>query len=175
MINGAFGVGKTTTATQLAAALPKAIIYDPEIIGFVIKRLNSVVPLPGDGTGDYQDMSIWRRLTVTAARLLRRCSGRPLIVPMTLAWPTYFREIVTELRRVDPDLHHFCLTASPPTIQQRLLGRGDVPGSWTWQQIPRCVETLQSSEYALHIDTDQHNVDQVVQLILRHIGTGAAV
>lgn len=173
MLNGAFGVGKTTTAQLLVAALPNALIYDPEIIGFVIQRLNRVVPLAGGQSDDYQDIRLWRRLSVTTARLLRRCSRRTLIVPMTLAWPVYFREICGGLRRVDPDLHHFCLTASPATIQRRLLARGDQPGSWAFQQTQRCVETLGAQEYGLHIDAEQHDPAQVVQLILQQIGASA--
>jgi chloramphenicol 3-O-phosphotransferase len=170
ILNGAFGVGKTTTAKRLVTALPNAMIYDPEIIGFFIKRLNRALPMRGDGTGDYQDIVRWRTLTVTAARWLRRCSRRTLIVPMTLAWPAYYQEIVAGLRQIDPDLHHFCLIASLPTIQQRLLDRGDAPGGWTFQQTLRCVETLQADQYALHIDTERHNVEQVVELILRQLG-----
>lgn len=169
MLNGAFGVGKTTTAKRLAAALPNAMIYDPEIIGYVIKRLNAVVRLRGGHTNDYQDIVVWRTLTVKTARVLRRCSRRPLIVPMTLAWPEYFHEITAGLRAVDPDLHHFCLTASFTTIQQRLLTRGDQEGSWTLQQTQRCIDTLQTAEYVQHIDTEQRNVDEVVQMILAQL------
>lgn len=169
MLNGAFGVGKTTTAKQLAAELPNAMIYDPEIIGFFIKRLYKVVPL-GKDTGDYQDLAIWRKLTVITAWLLRLRSRRTLIVPMTLAWPIYFREISSGLRRVDPDLHHFCLTAPLPTIEQRLLARGEEPGSWVFQQMQRCVTTLATPEYALHIDTDRHDVADVVRIIRTRVG-----
>lgn len=173
MLNGAFGVGKTTTARRLVAELPGALLYDPEIIGFVIKRLNRVVPLAGGRTGDYQDMPSWRRLSVTTAALLRRCSRRTLVVPMTLAWPLYFREIRDGLRQIDPDLHHFCLTASSATIHQRLLARGEQPGSWAFQQTQRCVETLRAQEYGQHIDTEQHDPARVVRVILKQIGVSA--
>lgn len=33
MINGAFGVGKTTTAQALNEELANSMIYDPELVG----------------------------------------------------------------------------------------------------------------------------------------------
>ena len=168
LLNGAFGVGKTTTARLLAAQLPDAMLYDPELIGFVIRRIDRLVPL-GRRSDDYQHLLLWRRLTVAGARLLR-WRRTTLVVPMTLAWPQYYREIVPALRRIDRDLHHFCLTASPTTIQQRLLARGNQVGSWAWQQTERCVATLAASEYAQHIDTEQYDPAAVVELIRQAIG-----
>lgn len=33
MINGAFGVGKTTTASKLQERMPNSILFDPEEVG----------------------------------------------------------------------------------------------------------------------------------------------
>jgi predicted kinase len=38
LINGSFGVGKTTVARLLRDALPGSVIYDPEWAGFVLRR-----------------------------------------------------------------------------------------------------------------------------------------
>ena len=35
-LNGAFGAGKTTTATELASLMPGARICDPEIVGYLL-------------------------------------------------------------------------------------------------------------------------------------------
>jgi hypothetical protein len=91
-INGPFGVGKTTVATRLRAAILNARIFDPEDIGWIIGRL------PGQGHRDYQNRLLWRWITRELAR------GRTLIVPMTICEPRYFDEIVGRLRTVSPDL-----------------------------------------------------------------------
>ncbi|MEY4582409.1 MAG: hypothetical protein RL701_7112, partial [Pseudomonadota bacterium] len=61
LINGSFGVGKTTVARVLRRLLPGSRIYDPEQLGFVLQRLARWLPLRGRGTDDFQDLVLWRR------------------------------------------------------------------------------------------------------------------
>ncbi|MBW2415202.1 MAG: hypothetical protein JRG76_11905 [Deltaproteobacteria bacterium] len=65
LLNGAFGIGKTTVARGLRARMPGSGIFDPEMIGFVLRRL------PGVRVNDYQDLAAWRLLTVAGARACR--------------------------------------------------------------------------------------------------------
>lgn len=37
MINGAFGVGKTTVASNLVQSIPNSMLYDPEEIGYMLR------------------------------------------------------------------------------------------------------------------------------------------
>ena len=37
-VNGAFGVGKTTVAGELVSLLPRARVYDPEPLGWLLQR-----------------------------------------------------------------------------------------------------------------------------------------
>jgi len=46
IVNGAFGVGKTTVANLLRAKLRNTAVFDPERIGYVPRRLRAFVPLP---------------------------------------------------------------------------------------------------------------------------------
>ncbi|MDY2499802.1 hypothetical protein, partial [Salmonella enterica] len=66
-INGPFGAGKTTLAERLRDRRPKSLIFDPEEIGFVVKE---TVPIPA--SGDYQDLPLWRGLTIAAVSEIRR-------------------------------------------------------------------------------------------------------
>ncbi|WP_159187936.1 hypothetical protein [Escherichia coli] len=65
-INGPFGAGKTTLAKRLRDRRSKSLIFDPEEIGFVVKE---TVPMPA--SGDYQDLPLWRGLTIAAVREIR--------------------------------------------------------------------------------------------------------
>jgi deoxyadenosine/deoxycytidine kinase len=38
MINGAFGSGKTTTAQMLKPLIPNSMIYDPEEVGYMLRK-----------------------------------------------------------------------------------------------------------------------------------------
>ena len=163
-INGPFGVGKTTVAERLVKRLPGSLLFDPEWIGFVIKRTwHRLVPY-----SDYQDDRLWRRLTVFSIKTLAR-SGRPLVVPMSIWRTDYFDEIVGRLRRERVPVHHFCLTASPEVLHARLIGRGDAPGSFAFQRIEPCVAAFQSPVFEVRLPTDNQTPDALVTTILKHL------
>src|SRR5438309_8736273 len=112
MLNGAFGVGKTTVARALVASLPNALLFDPEDVGVLARRLTDGVRTGVEDTDDFQDIALWRSLTVRAAEALLGHYRPTLVVPMTLANPDYFREIKSGFAQLDPELRHFCLVAS---------------------------------------------------------------
>lgn len=149
-INGAYGAGKTSVGRALAKRLPGARIFDPEKIGFLLTKIE---PLPRGG--DFQDLPLWRKLTVETAAGLAR-DERPLIVPMTLATPGYFDDIMEALYRLGIDLRHFTLVASDRTIRLRLLRRLARPAAtrWTLAQVERCTGELAKPRYAVHISTE---------------------
>ncbi|MGQ4171337.1 hypothetical protein ACUDAC_26615, partial [Escherichia coli] len=94
-INGPFGAGKTTLAKRLRDRRSKSLIFDPEEIGFVVKE---TVPMPA--SGDYQDLPLWRGLTIAAVREIRRNYSQDIIIPMTLVHPDYLTEILDGVRRI---------------------------------------------------------------------------
>jgi deoxyadenosine/deoxycytidine kinase len=169
MINGPFGVGKSTTAELLQAKLPNSMIYDPEEIGLMLRKITSGIRFSHEDTDDFQDIELWPTLTVTVAEHLLQQYRRHLIVPMTLANVAYFRQIRDGLARLEPELYHFCLMASYEIIHQRLAERGTKKGDWPFQQTQRCLEALKSSEFQVHIDAEGHNMKQVVEIILRYL------
>ena len=87
-INGAFGAGKTTLAAELQRRMPDAINYDPEYVGDILTRWVST-----PGSGDFQDLPLWRKLAAQFAIALAAEYRRTLIVPMTLVNPQYRDEI----------------------------------------------------------------------------------
>lgn len=48
MINGAFGSGKTTTARNLQKVVPGSMLFDPEEIGYMLRKL-----IPEEMRDDY--------------------------------------------------------------------------------------------------------------------------
>ncbi len=61
LINGSFGVGKSTVETLLRDKLPNSRIYDPELVGSALMRLPKWIRLDGSGTDDFQDIALWRK------------------------------------------------------------------------------------------------------------------
>ena len=69
LLNGSFGIGKTTTARLLAWQLPGAGI-SPEQVGYVLRRLPAFMLGLRRQPEDYQDLALWRWLIVHQARLV---------------------------------------------------------------------------------------------------------
>ncbi|MDQ0918294.1 hypothetical protein [Paenibacillus sp. V4I5] len=85
MINGAFGAGKTTAANGLFPLVPGSMIFDPEEIGYMLRKLVPVEErLAHERTDDFQDMELWKVLTVKTAAELKSMYNKHLIVPMTI-------------------------------------------------------------------------------------------
>jgi AAA domain len=167
-INGPFGVGKTTVAQKLIERWPEAILYDPELIGALLRIL---LPAPLN-MGDFQDIPLWRRLVrVTAIEMLSQYE-KPLVVPMTLVVPDYFEEIVGGLRQEGVHVDHFTLVATDETIMARV--RGSDREEWAISQLRRCLAGLRDPRFARHIDVDTASADVVADEIASSVLVGRA-
>lgn len=165
-INGPFGVGKTQTAYELHARMPGSHVYDPEEIGFTLSRT-----FPKQlQTGDFQDLPLWRSFNHQVLKEFAQLSDQTILVPMTLAIPQYFQEIVGALREDGFEVGHFTLLASKQTILRRLRDRGDNTNSWPAQQLDRCLDALQSKEFVSHIQVDGMSISDVAETIAQQLG-----
>jgi len=154
LINGAFGIGKSTVARELRSQLPGAVIFDPEWVGLALQRL------PGRKISDFQSLVSWRRMTVLGARCLVRFRC-PLIIPMAFSNRAYLDEVRSGLARSGRPVLHFCLTASIDVVRERLKARGEPLGdpAWTWvhRRAAECCVAHRSPAFATHIPTDQRS------------------
>lgn len=75
-LNGAFGVGKTSTARELVGVLPDARIVDPEYVGYMLRHALATEPV-----GDFQDWPPWRELVVSTVRSVLAYTGGTVIAP----------------------------------------------------------------------------------------------
>ena len=73
LINGAFGIGKTTVSRLLKRQIDGSRLYDPEWAGSVLMRL-PFIKLEGAGTDDFQDINLWRKSVVRGTKLFRALS-----------------------------------------------------------------------------------------------------
>lgn len=170
MINGAFGSGKTTIANRLVTAVPNSMLFDPEEVGYMLRK---VIPeemrLDHERTDDFQDLEIWRTLTVNVVREVKRRYKKNLIIPMTIYKTQNFEYIQNGFKEIDNELHHFCLIASEETIHNRLYKRGDTPGGWSYQQTSKCVAAFSDKRFEEHMNTDELDLDEVLTRILIRI------
>jgi chloramphenicol 3-O-phosphotransferase len=179
LINGSFGIGKTTIAKRLRDALPGSAIYDPELVGFILMRAGKLLRLAGSGTDDFQDMPLWRRSVGAGIRLIGRLASGPVIVPMTFTSRDYFDEVVTDLRFSGAQPRVFCLQASLETIAKRLEKRKLDPqgkeSGWITRRNLECVEAHRDSHFGEPVDTENRSAQEVAQEILTRLRSAAAV
>ena len=173
MLNGSFGVGKTTTARLLRDALPGSTIYDPEWVGSALMRLPTWIKLKGRGTDDFQDIGWWRKSAVMGTKLFRVFNSGAIIVPMTFTDRDYFDEVSRGLKEIDPELRVFCLKASLPTIRRRLVGResktGGTEAEWLARRIVECADAHRDPHFGEPVDTEDRTAPQVTAQIIEKL------
>ncbi|WP_100012344.1 AAA family ATPase [Lentibacillus sediminis] len=166
MINGAFGVGKTTVANELLKEVSKSMIYDPEEIGFMLRNIipENIKRCEAE-TGDFQDLQLWKVFTVNVADFLIEKYRMNLIVPMTIRNQDNFQYIVNGFKNIDKHTYHFCLTASKEAIYERLRNRGEEEGNWCFQQTDKCLDAFKENDFGEYIDTENASVIEIIENI----------
>lgn len=173
-INGPFGGGKTQTAYEIRRRLAGSFICDPELLGIGLQRM-----MPAAVRGDFQDLAAWRHGVFEVLDLTLKGSTGPVIVPMTVVEPRYFREVVGRLRDKGHDVRHFALLAQRTTMLRRLRERGLgravelIGGEGAAVRVERfavsrldlCLERLQEPEFAEQVWTDHLTIAQVADHI----------
>lgn len=163
-INGAYGVGKSTTAEALHKRIADSFIFDPEMIGNCVREAK-----PGSlWRDDFQDYPSWRQMTYLLLKELYELYPGTVIVPMTILNPGYCSEVIGCLRNNGIQVSHFILEATPEVIGERILLRGEDKACWCYRQIPRCVAALRNDIFGIRINTEHKGVDAIVSEILSH-------
>jgi hypothetical protein len=163
-LNGAFGIGKTTVARRVRRLVPGSAVFDPELVGLVLRRLPGWLELEGRGTDDFQDLAAWRRTSILGIRALRAVR-RTVIVPMALSRLDYLSELRRGVERFEPEVRHFCLVAPLPVVLERLARRGgdlSHPSmAWQVRRAEECCTAHRAAAYTEHIQAAERTPGQI--------------
>lgn len=167
LLNGAFGIGKTTVARALVARLPRAVLYDPELIGIALQR---AARLAGRRVDDFQDLRVWRRLTIAGLWVVRRLWPN-IVVPMAFSNAAYLQEIRAGISRFEPRVLHFCLVAPVEVVHERLRRRGEDanPAAWQVRRASECCLAHESSDFATHVAAVNRTPEDIAEELYRLI------
>lgn len=113
-INGAFGSGKTTTASLVTKRLEDAKIFDPEYVGYML------MPFVASPTGDFQDLPLWRHLVVQTMVGLALQHPHTWVAPMSLINAAYRAEILGGIRGAGIDVREFVLSLPEEVLRTRI-------------------------------------------------------
>ncbi|MFS0728134.1 AAA family ATPase [Paenibacillus sp. 1P07SE] len=165
-LNGAFGSGKTTAAYELQRRLPDSYVYDPENIGYFIrKNTPKSTHLP-----DFQDYPQWRLFNREMLQLMAQEYKGTLIVPMTVTDPVYFEELTSGAAALGTEIRHLILYASKEVLHRRLNKRMERGQTWAKAQIDRCQHAFDEVLTGEKIMTDTLSVQEVVEEVARRSG-----
>jgi hypothetical protein len=154
-------------ARALVPHLRRAILFDPELIGIALQRLLRVV---GRDVGDFQDLRVWRRLTVAGLRLTRLFYPN-VVVPMAFSNAEYLEEIRAGLQRFEERVYQVCLIAPVDVVHGRLRQRRLRPADEQWQfrRAAECCAVHSDERFAPHVRADGRTVEEIAREILAGI------
>lgn len=165
-INGAFGAGKTTCSYELNKRLPNSFVYDPENIGYFIRK-----NIPKElHEADFQNHEQWRLFNYKMLKYLADSYDGIIIAPMTLVNRQYYDEIIGRLIKEDIEVKHYILYAEKKTIEKRLNKRLERGTTWAKLQIDRCIYAFDHDITEQKIITDDKTVDSIVEEIAEKSG-----
>jgi hypothetical protein len=123
---------------------------------------------------DYQDLRLWRRLTVWGAWLLRRALRRHLIVPMAIVRADYFAEITDGLRKADPDLRCVRLTVGEDTLRRRIVeSRDRGAAAWRLAHVARGLALAADAAFGMPVSTDGRTAAEVAEAVCSLLRDGS--
>ncbi|MDP5276467.1 AAA family ATPase [Chengkuizengella axinellae] len=160
-INGAFGSGKTTCTYELNKRLPNSFVYDPENIGYFIRK-NIPIELY---ESDFQNHEQWRLFNYKMLKYISDTYDGIIIAPMTLVNRHYYDEIIGRLIKEGIEVKHYILYAEKKTIKKRLNKRFEWANSWAKSQIDRCIYAFNHDITEEKIITDNKTIDSIVEEI----------
>jgi AAA domain len=170
LLNGPFGVGKSTVARLLRNAIPESVVYNPEWAGSIMMRLPKWT-LKGSGTDDFQDINLWRKSAVAGVKLFSRLTAGPIIVPMTFSQREYLDEVIEGLSSFSLKINLFCLRASLPILSERLSDRRDPPHvqRWVTRRNVECVAAHMDPHFGEPVETEERSAVEVAEDIISRL------
>jgi hypothetical protein len=114
-LNGAFGVGKTTTAQAILEAAPAWRLFDAEHVGLLL-----ATNLSGVEFDDFQDLAPWRSLVPLIASEVSDFTGDDLLVVQTVLVQDHWEEMRSRFSERQQEVVHVVLDAPATVLASRI-------------------------------------------------------
>ena len=127
-LNGAFGVGKTTTAQMLATMRPASRVFDAETVGYLLMQA-----LTDYRFSDFQQLPPWRTLVPIIASEISRFTGQDLLATQTVLNETYWTELQQGFSQHSLEVFHVVLHARAEALAQRIRADQEDQNARQWR------------------------------------------
>jgi AAA domain len=117
-LNGCFGSGKSTTAAALVRLCPRLLLFDPELVGFLLWEVD-----PSLRAQDFRDLPLWRHLVVETAGQVIVERQRAVVAPMSLFDPEHQLDVIGGLRARGVPVHHVLLDVGAAELRRRIVSQ----------------------------------------------------
>lgn len=164
-INGAFGAGKTTVATELVKQIQPSFLYDPENIGDIFR---SNLPISMQKS-DFQYYPEWRQWNVYLLKKIYQEYDGDIIVPMTIYKTESISEILGKLREENIPVCHIQLDVSKEIIISRLQERPKALIEWGESNVDEILEAFNAFPQDDKIMNDERPIQEVLSDIIKKI------
>lgn len=168
LLNGPFGVGKTSVAMKLCKLNSNFHLYDPEELGKPSRDLTEGIRAPEECSDDFQDIRLWESMVIDTALALKRLYQKDLVVPMTFDKEDRLHRVISALDK-HFSVYHYCLTAPYDVIQKRLIARGEHNGDWPMRRAKECCDNQQGPSFEEYIDTSSVTVEEIAMRIMTNL------
>ena len=172
LINGPYGVGKTSVAKNLIKKIPSSILFDTEEIGFL---LQNQIPKEIDSKSDFTEFEIWKKLVADVGIFLRKKYNQTIVIPQTILNKSILFYILDEFKKEGEKVYYFCLMGKKEILKDRLIKRVKeqgmehligTPDFYAFVRIDQCLEVFSKEK---HIDISDKSVDEVSDILLSRI------
>ena len=171
IINGPYGVGKTSVAENLIKKIPSSILFDTEEIGFLLdKQIPSEIR-----SGDWIELDLWKKLVVDIGIFLRKEYNQNVIIPQTILNKSTLSYILEEFKKGGEIVYNFCLITEKEILEERLIKRIKkmgmehligTPDFYAFERIDQCLEVFSKEK---HINISDKSVNEVSDILLSRI------
>jgi hypothetical protein len=131
-LNGTFGCGKTTTGAELRSLIPSSRLFDPEMVGYMLR------PNPADQpVSDFQHWPPWRPMVVATATELACFTGQHLIAPQTILTRAYLVVRVVSVQAIGDEqkMGYACSPCVDAGVWSCKMDTGSQVGDWDVQEV----------------------------------------
>ncbi len=165
-LNGAFGVGKTTTAAAIAEQSPELRLFDPEWVGYMLRANLADVTV-----GDFQDLAPWRSLVPRVASEITTLTGDDLVAVQTVLVESYWSELRSGFQQLGIAVIHVVLDCHEDALRHRIISDDADPSASDWRsrhiEKYRSARSWMTAEADLVVDVTARSPQDAAAIILK--------